>query len=412
MSPLEKKFNKLAAAFRAALAKGDHAQGRELARQALKLSPNNPTLLADLAFCLLRTKDYEQSYRTYLKLLRQVGEEHMPGTALDGLAEVCGWLGQPELIRQYGNLSLNVADRRFSQFPAYPLPQVSPPPFDSSHPQRNLIVFSLFGARPRYCESAIQNVEAAHELFPHWRCRFYVDDTVPQAIRSRLEQAGAQVVEVDEETRRSVPATMWRFLAMGDRTVARFQMRDADSLLSERDRAAVEAWLQSGFWYHHMRDYFSHTELLLAGMWAGCHNPALPDIRVLIARYLEEEEAHRRFADQYFLRRSLWPTVRQSLLSHDDLFGFMDALPFPAHEPVRWKTQSFHVGSNAAYQGIKVDAQVPDGEMQPWGLFDGEGHLLCRYESPVAGGCWEEWMPYFLCEAISNGSCSVRCLAT
>lgn len=411
MSAVEKKFQKLAATFRAALAAGNYRQGRDVARQALQLSPNNPTLLTDYALCLMRTKDYEQAYKTYLKLLNTLGEERMPDTALDGLTEVCGWLKREDLVRRYGNLSLSVADRKYGQLPAYPLPDTPPPPFDGSTPERNLIVFSLFGARPRYCESALKNVEAARELFPQWRCRFYVDDTVPPTVLDRLAKAGAQVVLVDAATRASIPSTMWRFLVMEDREVSRFQVRDADSLLSERDRAAVEAWLRSGYWYHHMRDYFSHTELLLAGMWAGCHNPNLPGIRELIAQYLKDEKAHPRFADQYFLRRSLWPTIRQSLLNHDELFGFLEAQPFPAHEPVRWRMEAFHVGCNVSYQGIKVPSQLKDGELQPWGLFEAEGTLLCRYESPVAKGHWEEWMPYFLCDAIADGRCTVRSLA-
>ena len=411
MSAVEKKFNKLAATFRAALAAGNYRQGRDAARQALQISPKNPTLLADYALCLMRTKDYEQAYKTYLKLLHTLGEDKMPGTALDGLTEACGWLKRDDLVRRYGNLSLSVADRKYSQFPAYPLPDAPPPAFDGAHPERNLIVFSLFGARPRYCESALENVVAARDLFPQWRCRFYVDDSVPAEVQARLREAGAQVVQVDEATRAAVPPTMWRFLVMADSDVARFQVRDADALLSERDRAAVQAWLESGFWYHHMRDYFSHTELLLAGMWAGCHNPNLPGIRELIAQYLKEEEAHQRFADQYFLRRSLWSTIRQSLLSHDDLFGFLDAQPFPPHEPVRWRTESFHVGCNASYQGIKVRSQLKDGELQPWGLFDDQGSLLCRYESPVARGHWDEFLPYFLCEAITAGRYTVRSLA-
>ena len=293
------------------------------------MSPNNPPRQADYATTLMRTQDYKQAYRIYTQLLCSLGVDNMPDTALDGLAEVCGWLGDKDLLRRYGNLSLTVADRKFSQLRAYALPDAPPPSFDSTAPERNLILFSLFGARPRCCDNAIMNVEAARELFPHWRCRFYIDDTVPQAVRERLAGAGAgaQVVQLDEATRAAIPATMWRFWLMDESEVSRVQVRDADSLLSERDRAAVEAWLESERWYHHMRDYFSHPELLLAGMWAGCHNPALPSVRQLIAQYLQEEEAHQRFADQYFLRRSLWPTIRQSLLSHDELFGFMDALP-------------------------------------------------------------------------------------
>ncbi len=408
MASVEKKFYKLAEAFRTALAQGNYAQGREVARQALKLAPGNPSLLADYALCLMRTGDYEQSRKTYMQLLRRTGEENMPGTALDGLVEVCGWLGDKAQVRRYGNMSLTQADNKFRQFHAYPLPDSPPPAFDPSVAERNLIVFSLYGARPRYCETAVMNVGVARDLFPQWRCRFYLDDTVPAGVQARLSAAGAQVVKVSDDIRQTIPPQMWRFLVMEDEGVSRFQVRDADALLSERDKAAVEAWLQSGYWYHHMRDYFTHTELLLAGMWAGCHNPVLPGIRTLIAQYLSEEEAHKRFADQYFLRRSLWPTIRQSLLSHDDMFGFLDAEPFPPHEPVRWLPHQFHVGSNVSYKRVSSNSDAADGAEQLWALLDEQGTELCRYSSPVKGGQWEEWLPFFLTDGIQSGIYRVK----
>jgi hypothetical protein len=46
-------------------------------------------------------------------------------------------------------------------------------------------------------------------------------------------------------------------------------VRDADSVLNLRERLAVDDWLASGRWFHIMRDWWSHTDLVLAGMWGG-----------------------------------------------------------------------------------------------------------------------------------------------
>mgnify|MGYP006292180853 FL=1 len=43
-------------------------------------------------------------------------------------------------------------------------------------------------------------------------------------------------------------------------------MRDADSVLNIRERAAVDDWLASGAAFHVMRDHPVHCDLMLAGM--------------------------------------------------------------------------------------------------------------------------------------------------
>jgi hypothetical protein len=68
---------------------------------------------------------------------------------------------------------------------------------------------------------------------------------------------------------------MWRFAAYDDPNVDRVIFRDADSIISTREAGAVEEWVASGQAFHAMRDYGSHTDLLLAGMW-GVARGALP----------------------------------------------------------------------------------------------------------------------------------------
>lgn len=404
---LQARLQKLSGDFRAALAAGDYPLGRKLAEQALLVMPGNMTVLGDYALCLMRCGEHQHAYRIYMQIhdAPAAQQQLAPDTWLDGLAEVCGWLDKRDELRSYGNRSLSQADARFGNGRAWPLPPGKTPLFDPSRPLQNVISYSLFGANPRYCESAVMNVHAAADLFKGWTCRIYLDDSVPQHVQQRLRQAGAQLVHMERDA--GISPLLWRFLVMDDPAVTYFLVRDADSLLSEREPAAVQEWLASGRWFHHMRDYFTHTELILAGMWAGC-NGVFPEIAPLIRQYVSNYKGPARFADQYFLREILWPTVRQSLLSHDELFGFHDPRPFPPHPAIRWNTDKFHVGSNTSYQVATGASALPDGAQQALLLRrQGQAEAL-RYLAPVQGGQWRLNLPFFLVDELSAGTLQIE----
>lgn len=400
------QFQQLAEQFRKAMAAQDYVAGVQLACRALEFTPNNITVLGDYALSLMRTGAHEDAYRVYRQIHDAPPEQRAraAGTWLDGLAEVCGWLGRTDELRQYGSRSLREADERHRHGERWSLP-ATPPAFNARAPERNIIAYSLFGAQPRYCESAVMNARIAHELFPAWTCRFYLDSSVPAHVRARLRAAGAQVVEMDNHPYRDIPATLWRFLVMDDPQVDRFLVRDADALLSEREVPAVEAWLTSGRFFHHIRDYFTHTELLLAGLWGGCTG-VLPPIAPKMRAYTTTYRGAARFTDQAFLREVLWPTVRESILNHDELFGFHDAAPLPAHAPLRWESSDFHIGSNAAYRSIGGKTPAADGTLVRVELTPSDEAPFC-YDAPVHSGEWRLSLPFFMVNEIEAGRLQV-----
>lgn len=404
----EQQFKALASQFQEAMQIGDYQKGKTLAEATLRMAPRNLDVQSSYALCLMRTGEYEKSYKTYMRIFNAAPIEQLPATMIDGLTEVCGWLNRPDEVRRFGLLSLEAGDKKFGAGKAYPLPSNTPPKFSPEKPEENVIAFTLFGSLPRYCEAAVMNAKASKPLFPEWACRFYLDDSVPEEVQNRLKQAGAEVIKVSDDIKRELPALMWRFLVMDDPKVKRYLIRDADSLLSEREQAAVNEWVHSDYWYHHMRDYFTHSELILAGMWGGCRNENIPSVIDATREYLSQESAHKRFVDQYFLRQYIWPTMKQSLLSHDELFGFYNAKPFPEHIPIRWNTDKFHVGSNTSYQTVKVSSTLDDGMKQPWEIIDAEGNRISSYSTTVNGGFWQEMMPFFILDDIQTGKLAIR----
>jgi hypothetical protein len=113
--------------------------------------------------------------------------------------------------------------------------------------------------------------------------------------------------------------------------------------LSVKERVAVDDWLASPFHFHAMRDWYTHTDLILAGMWGGVGN-ILPSPTDLFRHWTgwRMENDH---LDQDILSDTVWPTIRRSLLVHDSVFtGTLGGVAFP---PYGGLPPGSHIGQNA-----------------------------------------------------------------
>lgn len=400
--PSQSKLSSFAAQFRHAMAQQDYSAARLCCEKALSMMPGNMSVFSDYALCLLREGKHAASYNAYRQIYQSPQRANASATWLDGLTEVCGWLGKTDELRRYGNESLTSADNALKDCKKWELSQTPVKPFDASHPEKNVIAYSLYGDQPRYCETLIENASLARELYPAWTCRVYLDNSVPDHVKTRLQNAGMVLIDMSDE--KEILPTLWRFLVMDDPSVERFIVRDADSLLSEREAAAVEEWLDSPFHFHHMRDYFTHTELLLAGMWGGV-NGCFPPVEGMMRAFIHQYQGSERFTDQSFLRQVLWPTIRESLLSHDEIFGFHHAQRWPQHKPIRWQQAAFHVGSNTSYSSLRGQCELPAGERQPVDLI--RQGITVRYYATVKNGEWLLGVPFFLVDEFKAGAMQV-----
>lgn len=394
---LNRQLSELGQRFVQLSAQGDYAAALAINAQARQLMPLHPQILGDAAFCHLRLGDREQARSIYLQACPLAPEDV---NLWDGLTETCGHLGLMAEVRQYGVRSLTLKDQKTHGQPVQALPTQVPAP--GTDARRQVIAFSLFGDQPRYCETAKLNVMVAQQLLPHWTCRFYVDDTVPVAVRQSLRAMGAQVFDVSDQDRQELSGLMWRFLVMEDEGVDRFLIRDADSLISRREVGAIEAWLRSDRHFHLMRDYFSHTELLLAGMWAGCGGVFRQLRQSMVDFMAQGQYLGLRVVDQHFLRQCIWPTVRQSLLSHDPIFGFMDGQDFPSHE-AQDLGDAFHVGCNLSSTSIGASTDLPQGQAVTWKIVDAQQATICQYASPVHQGQWRADIPGPYAQMLTQG---------
>jgi tetratricopeptide (TPR) repeat protein len=270
--------------------------------------------------------------------------EHNPNAvnAWDGLANALYKLQRWPEAQYAGEQSLQRKDQMCKAADlAVDWPDVSPQVWDATQPGLDVIAFSLWGSNPRYLRGAVRNLQEASSVYPGWVCRFYVDDSVPIGFVNLAIELGAQVIQqpANQTVRQKLS---WRFLVANDPMVRRFLVRDADSVVSLREAQAVAEWLASDRWFHVMRDYWTHTDLILAGMWGG-RSGLLPDLAPLVVGY-QSGRLETPNIDQWFLRDRVWPLIRSASLIHDRCFRVLDARVWPGADPVG----NWHVGQDEA----------------------------------------------------------------
>jgi len=174
-----------------------------------------------------------------------------------------------------------------------------------------IISISVWGNKPQYCVGAIKNAELAKELMPDWKCRIFVDHTVPIEYQRKLyDMDNVEVAEIDSP---GVFGAFWRFYSMFESEDNITISRDSDSRISEREVRCVNEWLESGKKFSIIRDHERHYDWpILAGMWGmrGCLDDSMMDV---MNRYSDK---HFYTADQIFLKEEVWPMAEQNCMIH------------------------------------------------------------------------------------------------
>jgi hypothetical protein len=317
--------------------------------------PVDDEVLLNLAVCLSRSEQHTQATVHARRYVQRRPEEALAWDVLTNSLHACGHFDE---ARETGTQALRLKDRDSTAIRprAAIAPRVLPAPSDSTADvRRDVIAFSLWGQQANYLWGALDNLLAAPRLYPGWQVRIYHDDSVPLPVQALLRELGADLrLQPGAQTTRQ--KLCWRFHVANDPTVHRFLVRDIDSVLHARERAAVDAWIESGKTFHVMRDWWTHTDLMLAGMWGGIAG-VLPPITELLAGYrpVTMETPN---VDQWFLRDVVWPLLRGDCLVHDRCFTMPGSHPWPTPTPPGTE----HVGQDEH----ATDPQAQAERLRPW----------------------------------------------
>jgi len=314
---------------------GDHAGAATLLRALLLQQPQQIDALCNLAICHQHLGQHAEVLALAERVLALRPELPL---ALDLLTKALHRLGREAEATSAGTRALLAKDRACPAAPAgWAPPAGTPQAFANMPGKRPVIAFSLWGTQPRHLRGALRNALLTPDLFPAWTLRFYLDETVPAAFVAALHslQVETCLMPAGQSLRQRL---CWRFGVANDAGVGRFLVRDADSVFSVREVAAVQAWCESGRWFHVIRDWWTHTELMQAGLWGGVAG-VLPPLAPLLASYAPSANDPPNI-DQRFLRDRVWPLLRDHCLAHDRCFtppGSVALPPAPGN---------FHIGQD------------------------------------------------------------------
>jgi hypothetical protein len=319
--------------------------------------------------------------------------------ALDGLCEVQHRLGDDVQARQWGRAALSTKHAlALSKSDAQQ--SATAQRYANVQSELQVVAFSLFGREPFYAEAAVRNAHDVATWYPGWICRFYVGSDVCADVKRRLREAGAEVMP-PPKAQAHLPGTVWRFMALDDLRVKTALLRDADSLITEREVFAVQQWLASDCQAHVMRDHVLHTELMLAGLW-GAHARSLRGIGDAMLDFFKHP-FHPTHADQHFLRDWVWPRIWRSVKQHDSALNW--------HAPEAMSSQDYsrslasgedHIG-HAPTQWRTLNAGGFNSSPLHFQIEDAQGRLLGQYIAQNGEHGYSLRFPPHVLQALDTG---------
>ena len=178
-----------------------------------------------------------------------------------------------------------------------------------------IISISVWGNNPQYCIGAIENAKIAKTLMPDWKCRIFLDHTVPMEFQKTLYQMdNVEIAEVESE---GIYGMFWRFYSMFESDDNVCISRDSDSRISEREVRCLNEWLDSDKTFSIIRDHERHYDWpMLGGMW-GVKGMLPENVYVSMEKYSSK---HQYAIDQLFLKENVWPIAQKSCIIH----GFLE----------------------------------------------------------------------------------------
>lgn len=376
---INQQLDTLAQQINQALNIGDWHRARQLVvEQVLPLAPNHPVALHHLAMVEYQLGNLQVAYQNALFALQQAQTDYLPAI-YDTLIDITAQLHRYEEGQYYARLALAHQKNTIAHLIAKELPKRKRKGTHNDK-NKNIISFALTGNLPQTCETAVINAALAQTIYPEWTCRFYIDDHVPDHIIERLKQQNAQIIKNPNP---NIPTALWQLLVVSDPQVHCFMIRHVGTLLSYKEKAAVDAWLDSKKYFHLMHDSLKHHQPMLSYLWAG-YTDAFDDITQLIQDFFGTTPTITSQTIQAFFNQVIYPTVASHALIHDSHHLQDGSLPYPSYTPSDIeKITNFHLG--ATYNHITtITLYVPEAYPSiAWQLINENRQIVCYYHSIV-----------------------------
>lgn len=232
---------------------------------------------------------------------------------------------------------------------------------------RGVVSFCLFGDDPSdiYFKGAVKNAHMYSMWHPEWDLWFYVGKSVPDKVLSQIAAQNDRVsIEVMDEPENQT-STYWRMNAIFNSDHDFILFRDVDSRPCQREKAAVEEWLESSYAFHAMRDHNYHGRQLLAGLW-GVKREAYHQLHAIPRSVGQNEDFYG--VDQIALTMHVWPVARRQVMAHIGSYNIYERMeqrrPFRvARDQGSFVGQGFMGDGSIRYKGHE-EFVIEDAELR------------------------------------------------
>lgn len=246
----------------------------------------------------------------------------------------------------------------------------------------NAISFSLFGYNKAqdngfsfssYMRGLTMNIKMAELIFPNWKVHVTLDEGTYNHFKGYFDyHTKGGKIDIDVVPLQDLCMMMLHrmkpiFCGKYDRVIC----RDTDSLLSYKERQAVEYWISTGRVAHAMTDSISHTIPLMGGMVGFTCNEFKSMIGCDSFDKMVEMgsgiDYRIKGADQDFLNVYVLPKIQSSIVEHyllgvkqsfrGECYNYIQDIVVPDVLPmIREESNnlSYHLGA----AGFRMDAAV------------------------------------------------------
>ena len=185
----------------------------------------------------------------------------------------------------------------------------------------NIFCFCIYGTKPKYTQGIVENLRCIQKEFPTFQTIIHYAADVPE---SYLDQYRSFPNTTLEPITTSVPM-MSRILSWKANTT--YFLRDADSRVTPRDAACINAFLASKKTAHVIRDHFYHKMRIMGGTF-GIRVSSDWNIESMWETWKQTQSSLPQYGtDEKFLQEVIYPLVKHDLLLHTNVVAYLGETP-------------------------------------------------------------------------------------
>ena len=211
---------------------------------------------------------------------------------------------------------------------------------------KKILSYCLYSANGSFCEARkfykgiFVNYHLAKTIYPEYIVRIYMPHTEPPHIIEELSSfQDIELILVDT----NICLRALRFLPYDDENVEIWLSRDLDSIVNERERAAVDDWLQN---YaekelHIMSDHPQHYWKIAGGLFGFKQRERNGSFADFVCKFSQERTNNNEYAIDCLIAEQFFYNDSNYIQHYRSGKQLQHSKPFPKHANIRIE----HVGS-------------------------------------------------------------------